>query len=441
MRILHVGRNSANQAGYAVHALRRLGHDAELWEYGPDSFGYAPDRTIELATKDPLIFWRTFREASESFDVIHFHAARSFFPGEWGGVPAYWDLPILRALGLKIFHTFHGSDCRIKRIHLEDNPWSYFKYSDINADDDRTEKTIQIFRTYCHKLFVVAPDYKMFVPEAEVIGRIIDISTLPEQEPHQREVPRILHVPSRRGTKGTDMILDGLRALEAGGVKFDFSLLEGISHEAAKRAIADADVVIDNVVTGDYELVSIETMASSRVAVANIQRFSREAYPDAPVWDVDPITFGDRMRELIANVGLRRGLAARGRTHVARHHDAAVAARTYLRFYEMPDALVPQRTFPDWATIAYARSIERLEQRVAGLEQALARARVRAGDTPQPARLARWLPGPAVLGLRRLKVRAKDSVPSGIRTRIVARRDRRFRRRAQAGGAGPPRSD
>jgi glycosyltransferase involved in cell wall biosynthesis len=438
MKILHLGRNSANQAGYVVKALRRLGHEAELWEYGPDDFGYGPDRTIALDEQDPLIFWRTFSEAIQRFDVMHFHAARSFFPGEWGGVPAYWDLPILRALGKKVFHTFHGSDCRIKRIHMENNPWSYYKYSDIRADDDRTEKIIEIFRTYANKLFVTAPDYLSFVPQAEVIGRIIDLEYWPEQQAEQRDVPRILHVPSRRGTKGTDMILEGIEHLRAEGIAFEFSLLEGVPHDDARRAIQDADIVIDNLITGDYELVSIETMASNRVAVANRQTPSLVTFPEAPVFNVDPDSFVDRMRTLIRDPDLRRSLAGRGREHVAKHHEAMGAAAKLVDFYGRPDAAVPKRTFPDWASIAYTRKIETLEQRVAGLERSLARTSLREqllrGRVAQQPTMGvkRWIPEPVLIRLRKLKARAKRAVPAGIRRRVIERRDRRFEERVQS---------
>ncbi|HET9682288.1 MAG TPA: hypothetical protein VFP19_09635, partial [Candidatus Limnocylindrales bacterium] len=67
MRILHAPTNPAGQDGAFVSALRRLGHDAELWEYGRHSFGYPADRTIPI-TGDPRVPWRTFNEAIERFD-------------------------------------------------------------------------------------------------------------------------------------------------------------------------------------------------------------------------------------------------------------------------------------------------------------------------------------------------------------------------------------
>ena len=314
MRILHAARNIANQGGYVVAALRRLGHEAEIWEYGPASpFDFPVDRRIPLDVRHPRIFWDPFEEATDPFDVFPFHFGRSLFADQWGGVPPLWDLPIYRALGKKVFFTFHGSDCRIRSIHLERNPWSYYRTSDIAADDDRTQKVIQTIRTYANAMFVVSPDYLAFIPDAVVMPRVIDLADWPAQAPAQRDVPIVLHVPSRRGTKGTERILAGLRALEDEGVRFELRLLEGVPHAEARRAIQDADIVIDNVITGDYEVVSIEAMASSRVAVANIFEAVAVAYPDPPVYPVDPDTFVERMRALIVDVDGRRTLAARGR--------------------------------------------------------------------------------------------------------------------------------
>lgn len=417
MRILHAARNIANQPADVVRALRRLGHEAEVWEYGESPFDFPVDRTIPLQPGDPTVFWRTFLESIERFDVVHFHFARTFFPNAYGGVPAFWDLPIYRMLGKKVFFTFHGSDIRIRRIHEQVNPWSYFKYSDIAADDDRTEKVIEAIRTYANRMFVVSPDYLAFVPEAEVVERVIDLEAWPEQAPTQRERPVVIHVPSRRGTKGTEFVVEGIRRLEAEGVPLDFRLLEGVPHEEARRAIQAADIVVDNLLTGDYEVVSIEGMAASRVALANIGPTVAAAYPDAPVVSADPDTFVDRLRALVTDVEQRRVLAARGRPYVARIHDAPVIARKLLAFYEQEAPPVRAGTLPDWFSLDDRRKIERLESRIARLEQDLAgerrggdRLRVRLGQEPL------GLAGPA--DPRTFAARLKDALPGSLRLRL-----------------------
>src|SRR5439155_23619998 len=223
MRILHVPLNIANQPGYLARAQRRLGHDAEVWEFGDNAFGFQSDRRIDIYARDPRLIWEAFRDAVEHFDVFHFNFARSFFSYPWpiGRVPQYWDLPILRSLGKKVFFTFHGTDCRTRRALDESNPWSFYKYADIPVDDDRVEQNVNIIRTYAHKMFITSPEYSVFVPDAALQPRTLDLDEWPEQPPSQREFPKILHVPSARGTKGTPFVVDGLRTLEEQGVKFE----------------------------------------------------------------------------------------------------------------------------------------------------------------------------------------------------------------------------
>ncbi len=384
LRILHAARNIANQPADIVRALRRLGQDAEVWEYDVNPFGYEVDRTIptDRERQDPTVFWETFCEAIDRFDVLHFHFARSLFPGDWGGVPPFWDLPIYRILGKRVFFTFHGTDIRIRRIHEQQNPWSHYRSSDIPADDDRTEKVIEICRAYADGLFVVSVGYLAFVPDATVLPRVIDLEAWPEQQSVQREVPVVLHVPSRRGTKGTDRILAGLDRLRDEGVAFEMRLLEGVPHAEARAAIADADVVVDNIISGDYEVVSIETMASSRVAVANVGADVAAAFPDAPVVSLDPDTFVAGMRGLLTDRARRLELAGRGRAYVARTHDASVIAARLLEAYAAPPRTLAAggRSYPDWLSLAPARRIERLERELARTETELTRTRLREED-------------------------------------------------------------
>lgn len=420
MRVLHASRNIADQAGTVVRTLRRMGVDAEVWEYDPSPFGYPVDRSIPLDGKDPVVFWSTFLEAIDRFDVFHFHFARTLFPNSWGGVPPLWDLPIYRILDKRVYFTFHGSDCRIREIHERVNPWSYYRYSDVQADDDRTRKTIEVVRTFADRMFVTSVDLLHFVPEAEVTPRVIDLGDWPERSPETRDVPQILHVPSRRGTKGTDLIIAALDRLRADGVAFDLRLLEGVSHDEARAAIQDADIVVDNVLTGDYEVVSIEAMASSRVTVANIQAGSAEAYPDAPAVNVDPTTFEARMRALIEDPDDRRRRGALGRPYVARVHDAPIIAAQLLAAYAAPRRPVPVRSHPDWLSLAGSRTIEQRDRRIAALEQDLARVRrredrlrVRLGMEPlggiEPRRTSQAfkdaLPDPLRVALRRFRAR------------------------------------
>ncbi len=368
MRILHAPANIANQAWYAAKGLRALGHEVEVWEYDTNRFGFPVDRAIDTSSHDTKMVFDLLSEAIERFDVFHFHFARTLIPS-WVPMPFLWDLPLLRMLGKKIFMTFHGSDIRVRRIHEEYTPWSYFRFSDLDVDDDYITKRTQVIRTYVDRMFVVSTDYFPFVPDAEWMPRIIDMTEWPEQQPAIRSIPQVLHIPSRRGKKGTEMIVEGLEALKREGLAFDLNLVEDVPHNEARKQIQSADIVVDNVLTGDYEVVSMETMASSRVAVSYISDPVLDAFGDdvPPVYNVNPANFVDRMRALITDRDACMKLARRGRAHVARLHDAPVVAAALAERYASDEHKGPSRTFPDWFSSGDARKVERLEERVATL--------------------------------------------------------------------------
>ena len=60
-------------------AVRRFGHQAEVWSYGEPAFGFPADRVVntDRLVADPRYRWRILAEAVERFDVLHFMYGRS----------------------------------------------------------------------------------------------------------------------------------------------------------------------------------------------------------------------------------------------------------------------------------------------------------------------------------------------------------------------------
>ena len=360
LRILHAPRNTAGQAGDTVAALRRLGHHVELWEEDADPFGRDADRRLGYGERDVRRVWDAVRDAVAGFDVVHFHSGRTLVPPEWGGLPVFWDLPVYRALGLRVYFTFHGSDVRLGQIHDAANPWSEH-FTVPPPEDARIEKWVQVMRTYADRMFIVSVNYRDYVPDAEYLPRVLDLAGWPVLPVTQRPRPVIVHAPSRRSTKGSELILAALDDLAAEGLEFELRLLEGVPHDDVRAAMRDADILFDNVIAGSYGIVSLEAMASGRVAVANMSDALRQEHPDAPVVHVDPTTVRDRLRDLVLDVDERRRLASLGRPYVARVHDADRIAVRLEEAYRAPRIPVPTRTMPDWASMGGRRRLEQVE--------------------------------------------------------------------------------
>lgn len=374
LRILHAPRNIAGQGSDIVAALRRLGHHAELWEDVPDVFGRPSDRMLALDRADGRPTWDAVRDVAERFDIVHFHFGHTFVPRN-GALPPYWDVPVLRSLGLRLYFTFHGSDIRMGRIHGEINPWSDLFVGPTQPDDDRIEKSLQVIRTYADAMFVTSVNYLAYVPDAGYLPRVIDLADLPPIPPRARAVPVIAHAPTRRGTKGTDLLLAILDGLRADGLEFELRLLEGVSHAEVMATLAEADILLDNVVAGSYGIVSLEAMASSTVAVSSMSDAVMEAHPDVPVVRINPETAATALRRLIPDVERRQQLGLAGRAFVERVHDADRVAEQLVEHYRAPRRPVRGRAMPDWMSMKPARQIETLEARIEALEVDLARAR------------------------------------------------------------------
>jgi len=414
LRILHAPRNIAGQGSDIVAALRRLGHQAELWEDVPDVFGRRSDRVLALDPADGRPTWDALREVVERFDIVHFHFGHTLVPRH-GILPPYWDLPVLRSLGLRVYFTFHGSDVRMGRIHGEINPWSHLFAGSSTPEDDRIEKSLQVMRTYADELFVASVNNLAFVPDATYLPRVIDLAGWPPAAPRNRVVPVLVHAPTRRGTKGTDLLLAILDRLRADGLEFELRLLEGVPHAAVREALADADILVDNLVAGSYGIVTLEALASGAIAVSSLSDALVAAHPDVPVVRVDPESAAAVLGRLIPDVDERRRLAGLGRAFVERVHDADRVAERLVERYRAPRRPVGTLSMPDWMSMQRARHIETLEARIDRLEVELARSRRREADLR--ARLGMTAEGEPS-AIRRI---ARRVIPAPIRRYLVRR--------------------
>jgi len=377
MRILQAPSNVANQAWAVAQGLRAHGHEVEVWHYGPNPYGFRADRTIDISD-DPKRAVDLFVEALErDFDVFHFHFARSLVPAV-GGLPWFWDLPVLRALGKPIVFTFHGSDVRKRSVHLEEDPWSYYRFADVDCDEERIDKALAVIRTYASQLIVASPLNLTFVPDAAYVPKAIELDAFAYVGPKRSEKPLVVHAPSRRATKGSDLAIRGLDALKARGVDFDYRLIEGVPHDELRSIYADADVVVDNLLLGDAEVSALEAMALGKPVVTRIRDDVRAAHPDVPAVHADPDTFEKAVEPLLRDAEMRRRIGEEGRAYVERNHAADVVAKQLLSIYSQP-VRPSWRVFPDWTGLSgdrlkletYEEKIRSLEVRGAELKRAL----------------------------------------------------------------------
>jgi len=392
MRVLHAPSNIANQAWTMAQGLRAHGHEVKVWQYGRSKFDFSADRVIEHG-EGPDSYLRVLEEAlALDLDVVHFHFARSLIPAA-SKLPWFWDLPVWRARGTRIVFTFHGSDVRLRSHHLASDPWSFYRHADVPCDEDRIASQLAVIRTYADRMTVGSVLDQPYVPEATYLPKPVETELLPVVGPVRRRRPVVLHAPSLRSTKGTEFVLSGFDRLREQGADFDVDLVEGVSHEELMARVADADIVVDQLLAGEMGVGSLEAMAMGKVAVARIRAEVRAQSPDLPVVSADPDTFVEVMAELIASPDARADLGERGRAHVVAHHDSAVVGKHLEELYQgiRPRGL-PHIT-PGWTAPNVHARLEKAQETIELLRAQNQELRARASapatrDTTDPVRRA-----------------------------------------------------
>jgi len=118
--------------------------------------------------------------------------------------------------------------------------------------------------------------------------------------------PLILHCPSDRSVKGTDVVLSAIHDLREQGLKFDFELIENSSNEYVLERMKNADIVVDqpSVWIGR---VAVEAMAAGCCVVGGNRSMYMQRF-DSPVVQFEPNAgqLAAALKELIVNAEVRQ---------------------------------------------------------------------------------------------------------------------------------------
>jgi glycosyltransferase involved in cell wall biosynthesis len=376
LRVLYAPRDIAGQPSEWAAALRREGVDAQVWSYGEPAFGLRSDRVWyqDRLLADPLYRWQALDEAVRGFDVLHFQYGRSLIDAREPVLPELWDLPLLRSLGKRVYMHWHGSDVRLPSVHAEREPDSYL--AGASVDEDAIRARISVVRRFCDAVFVSTAGLPDYVPDAELVPLALDVAAWRTTRGAEPVVPVVVHMPSRRSTKGSDLVDAALRPLHDEGV-IVYRPLSGLTRDQVKDEFTKADIVVDSLTIGDHGLVSCEAMASGAIPVAHIHDRvrAREAMPGArvehvPIVEATGATLNEVVRKLAADPAERARLREVGLTWVAQRHDSKVVAKQLLDAYRRPRARIVS-AYPDWPESTGKARVTALEAEVERLRALL----------------------------------------------------------------------
>ncbi|MEK4565630.1 glycosyltransferase [Alkalihalobacillus sp. FSL R5-0424] len=332
MKICHAPMEIAGQVGLINTKLREEGLISAAFNYFQTSFDYPGTYPT-----DSYDMQKVALAAIPFFDIFHFHNSGTF-------IGDFRDLHWIKKHGGKIIMHHRGTDVRTRQLARQGEDYSNVY---VNAESSLPDETIHHNLTIFAELIDVAivQDYELYKyvkPYYEkndvpiyVLPRLCDVQKYTPSYPSiQKERPLVVHAPSQREFKGTDIIEAALTELQ-NECSFDFQLIENTSHKEATQQYKDADLIIDQILCGMYGNLSIEAMALGKPVVAFIRPDLYQTLPaDLPIQSANPDTIKSVLKDLLLHPEKRHALGVQGRTYVERHHHANTVTETLLSIYQ-----------------------------------------------------------------------------------------------------------
>jgi hypothetical protein len=371
LRVLHCPSMVAGYGGALARAERELGLESRSVSFQQNAFAFPVDEVLWQSGDSVFVRefkrWNLLRRAHRDFDALHFNFGYSIMPTRvrpttWQAqglskrlYPFYQayasalelrDLGWLKRAGKVICMSYLGDDARQGdyaranfNVHfaseVEDD------YYTPQSDRYKRERIAQLDRHADHiyavnpDLMHVLPSRAQFLPYGHIsLGqRPLASRPLPER-------PLIVHAPTHPRMKGTRHVLAAIERLRNDGVPFEFEVVQGLSHEDARKLYGRADLLIDQLLAGWYGGLAVELMALGRPVVCYIRhddlRFiPKEMREELPIIEAQPQTLYDVLKIWLTT---RReelpALGRRSRDFVECWHDPQQIAAQLKRDYE-----------------------------------------------------------------------------------------------------------
>lgn len=246
--------------------------------------------------------------------------------------------------GIRQGLVFHGSDIRNPRRHAELEPDSPY----ANPQDEQLAELTAALQSQVETLMphVQAFDGPVHVTTMDLMDHVPDAIWLPlavDAADWESQVvplasddpPVVLHIPSKAGLKGSDVVDEVCQQLQADG-RIRYVRRDGLTREQVRELVLGADVVVDQLRIGDYGVTAVEAMSAGKVVIGHIADRVLERYPEAPpILRATCTTLADVMEDLLQHPERGAEIGAASRDYARRWHHGSESARVLAEFMEL----------------------------------------------------------------------------------------------------------
>ncbi len=295
MRVLHLPTETGGNAYGLANAEKKLGIDSRVLYRNQSWLSYPGDILIPPSKYKAIEAIRIIKTASKiykEYDIYHFNFGCSLVDFTSLGLH-HLDLPYIK--NKKIVVTYNGCDARQKYKRMEQAELCACKYTDCYngmcndiSVEKRKQKRIRDFESIGAHFFAVNPDLFNFLPTGcsflpYSIARWDEIESKYDPNRYDKlSKIRIVHAPTNRVAKGSDLIIDAVNRLK---IKYpdrlELVLVENLTHNDALKVYSSADIVIDQIRIGWYGAFAVEAMKMGKPVIAYINENDLKYLPNS----------------------------------------------------------------------------------------------------------------------------------------------------------------
>ena len=287
----------------------------------PGDFGFAGDSIVPVNVFARSRRWQRaqFERVASEFTHVLIEAERPIFGSLFQNDPVA-EVRALRERGVIVGMVSHGSDLRLPSRHKQLDEWSPFH------DEDWADMPVLEAQALDHRRVLAAIDAPVFIstsdlaldwPSAHLLPVVVD----PEpwqggRAPLNRDVPVVVHAPSKAHIKGSHLIDPILRQLDAEG-HIEYRRIEDVPASEMPALICDADIVLEQFRIGNYSRAAVEALAAGRVVVGHVHAQVRDHVAQmtgqtVPVVEATPPLLRALILDIIADRERYQEIAAAG---------------------------------------------------------------------------------------------------------------------------------
>lgn len=297
---IHSIQKALDDAGYTTHAVIISNKFSQENQFGALSkrgsreyLPYKEDKKIKKAIEQIRIDWLLALRLLKNFhshQVWYFVWNRTF-------LPLNVDLMFLKLAHKKVIMMHCGSEVRYRPLQKAiDKTFGVYTWNDTeHRAGDFLKKWYFVALSELLADHIVSHRDQATFQQIPYLYFRFPMGEIPSEESKAPSTVRILHAPSNRMIKKTDIVLEAISLLEKHSCDVEFILLENVANDAVLRQLSRSDILIDQQGTWAGRL-AIEGCAS-RCAVIGGNNANYIGRLDSPI-----IQFPSRATELCEQI-------------------------------------------------------------------------------------------------------------------------------------------